>query len=49
MEDYGQWRSPTPDPSCGRGIQIMETMHATRIESGRNGTKVELEQRPSVS
>ena len=46
VEDHGVWRPPTPDPSRGRGILIMETaMHATRIEHGSNGTKVALEQR----
>jgi serine phosphatase RsbU (regulator of sigma subunit)/anti-sigma regulatory factor (Ser/Thr protein kinase) len=46
VEDSGRWRPPTPDPSRGRGIKIMETtMSATRIEHGRNGTKVTLEQR----
>lgn len=50
VEDQGQWRPPTPDPSRGRGIQIMETaMHATRIEHGRNGTRVALEQRLKIS
>jgi serine phosphatase RsbU (regulator of sigma subunit)/anti-sigma regulatory factor (Ser/Thr protein kinase) len=49
VEDYGQWRPPTPDPSRGRGIQIMETaMHETRIEHGRNGTTVALAQRLPV-
>src|SRR5262249_47560803 len=46
VEDNGVWRPPTPDPSRGRGILIMETaMHATRIEHGSNGTKVALERR----
>jgi len=50
VEDYGEWRPPTPDPSRGRGVQIMESaMHATRIASGANGTRVELERRLTVA
>jgi serine phosphatase RsbU (regulator of sigma subunit)/anti-sigma regulatory factor (Ser/Thr protein kinase) len=44
IEDHGRWRPPTPDPSRGFGIRLMETsMHATRIEHGEEGTAVRLE------
>jgi len=46
VEDTGTWRPPTPDPSRGRGTQIMETtMLATDIAHGADGTRVVLRQR----
>jgi serine phosphatase RsbU (regulator of sigma subunit)/anti-sigma regulatory factor (Ser/Thr protein kinase) len=46
VEDEGEWRPPTPDPGRGRGTLIMQTtMETTRVEHGRNGTRVLLERR----
>jgi anti-sigma regulatory factor (Ser/Thr protein kinase) len=50
VEDSGTWRPPTPDPSRGRGTQIMEaTMQATDITHGAAGTRVALRQRLGTS
>jgi len=46
IEDEGSWREPRPDPTRGRGLQIMRsTMSVVEVTHGKHGTRVELELR----
>ncbi len=46
VQDDGGWRDPTPDPSRGRGLEIMRAvMHEARIEHAAGGTRVLLTRR----
>jgi anti-sigma regulatory factor (Ser/Thr protein kinase) len=47
IEDDGEWRTPEPDPTRGRGTLIMKaTMDRTTIAHNGSGTRVELELKP---
>ena len=49
VEDRGAWRTPTPDPERGRGIQIMRAvMTVAEIERAAGGTRVKLTRRLST-
>ncbi|HEY3614661.1 MAG TPA: SpoIIE family protein phosphatase [Gaiellales bacterium] len=46
IEDHGAWRTPTPDPERGRGIQIMRAlMTDAHFEHAAGGTRVTLTRR----